>query len=245
MNKSRIIYYKYPFLRSLLNVAARLKGRNATNTNHLTTYREENVMGPLQREEALTIFSLVKMTRPQTIVEFGFHCGHSAFNFIQAIDPTACLYSFDIADESEQIARDYFSHFPNFQFKKKSQADFNKGDVEGRMIDFVLLDASHDLALNKMTWEALAPCLSPTAIVAIHDTGTWVKKFHGEGHRSYAKDEPGNWLNDEEYQHCPDERRFVNWVADSYPEFQVLHLHSLHCIRNGITLIQKQRKLPC
>ena len=49
---------------------------------HLTFY-DELSWGPVQRDEALVLYSLVRAIRPQTVVEIGFLRGDSAFNFLR------------------------------------------------------------------------------------------------------------------------------------------------------------------
>jgi predicted O-methyltransferase YrrM len=51
--------------------------RNKYSLSHLRTF-EEYPAGPIQRDEALLLYALVKTVDPKTIVEFGFLAGHSA-----------------------------------------------------------------------------------------------------------------------------------------------------------------------
>lgn len=211
---------------------------------HLAFYREEDVTGPLQRDEALLLFSLTKVLRPAVIVEFGFHYGHSAFNFLEAVSPACHLYSYDIDDTAERIARERFRRFPNFHFLRKSQADFCAADIGDRRIDLCFLDASHQLELNQATLRKLEGSLSEGAVIIVHDTGTWVKEYFSPIHAKLAVDLPGNWISQSEFQPCKGEREFVNWVLTNCPGFNEIHLHSKRTLRNGMTLIQKSCALP-
>ena len=83
------------------------------------------------------LFSLVRVLRPKVVVEFGFHWGHSSFNFLAALDEDAHLYSFDIAESSNRIAKNYFSHRKNFTFHFKSQTDVAPGDFQHLPIDLI------------------------------------------------------------------------------------------------------------
>jgi predicted O-methyltransferase YrrM len=211
---------------------------------HLAFYREEGVMGPLQRDEALLLFALTRVLRPVVIVEFGFHYGHSAFNFLQAASPACQFYSYDIEDTAEGIARARFQRFQNFHFLRKSQADFCAADIGNRQIDLCFLDASHLLELNQVTFRKLEGSLSEGAVIVVHDTGTWAKEFFSPVHAQQAANTPANWISPTEYQPCKGEREFVNWVLTACPGFSELHLHSNRTLRNGMTLIQKSRPLP-
>ena len=211
---------------------------------HLAFYREEDVMGPLQRDEALLLFSLTKVLRPMVILEFGFHCGHSAFNFLEAAAPACQFYSYDIDDRAERIARERFQRVGNFHFLRKSQADFCAADIGHQPVDLCFLDASHLLELNQATFRKLEGSLAEGAVIVVHDTGTWVKEYFSPAHAQLAADMAGNWLSPTEFQPCKEEREFVNWVLANCPGFSEIHLHSKRTLRNGMTLIQKGGPLP-
>lgn len=200
-------------------------------------------MGPVQQSEALLLFALVKTVVPRTLVEFGFFDGHSAFNFLQAMAADARLFSFDISAETAQIAEADFPKDPRFLFIRKSQTEFCPADIENRMIDFVFIDASHDLQLNQQTFERIYPALSSDAIICIHDTGLWHKDCFEPLHEEIAKQNRSGWVDDCTYAPHNDERRFVNWIADVYPAFQCVHFHSTRVLRHGLSILQRAKKL--
>lgn len=183
------------------------------------------VLGPLLKEDALFLQAIIRMTNPMTLVEFGYFWGNSAKAMLEVMEPTAVLHSFDnTKNPSVPDGR--------FVFHQKSQEQ-----IEGiENIDFVFLDASHDLELNKKTFQKLLPCLSEKAIIAVHDTGTWIggNVFNAD---MGILNKKGEWI------HCPDELDFVNWIMTDYPDFQQIHFHSTKQVRHGITLLQKYVKL--
>ena len=71
---------------------------------HLKDYQED-WSGPIQSDEALFLYSLVRVVRPKTIVEFGFYKGHSAVNFLKAMPYDGILYSFDCAPGAAEDAK--------------------------------------------------------------------------------------------------------------------------------------------
>jgi predicted O-methyltransferase YrrM len=218
----------------------------ALDDSHLLSFREEDI-GPLQRDEALALFALVRVLRPRTIVEFGFLNGHSALNFLLASDPECRVYSFDITEKSEAIARQCLGHEQRFRFTRKSQDEFAPVDIEGRAIDLCFLDASHDLALNHRTFERLLPQLSDRALVAVHDTGLWHRAHLKQTHLDFTVSPVGRglgrWLDADRYQPVVEEREFVNELRQRHPEFAQIHLHSARTHRNGLTLLQKNGPL--
>lgn len=219
-------------------------GRGAfPGTSHLMAYRDKETIGPLQNDEALLLFALVKTVTPKVIVEFGFHKGHSAFNFLQAVDTNTRLYSFDVDPMSKSIAEDAFYSFPNFRYFHKSQTEFDPSDVDDQLIDLVFFDAAHELEMNQETWRLVEPQLAANASILVHDTGNWCRKDFKPVHQILADASPDDWLNEDEFQHQKEEREFVNWIVTEYPDYAMVHFHSLQRIRHGLTLLQRKQLL--
>jgi predicted O-methyltransferase YrrM len=220
--------------------------RSPLDFSHILSFREHQI-GPVHRDEALFLFGLTRMLGPQTIVEFGFMTGHSAFNFLLAGGPECQVFSYDTTDRSEEIARRCLSHFKNFRFIKKSQSDFSPSDIENRKIDLCFVDASHDLAVNLRTFKLIQPHLAEAAIIAVHDTGMWYRKFFRDQHRAFinspAGKATGKWIDSDRYQQAVPERLFVNALLRSHQDFSQIHFHSVYMLRNGITLLQKRGAL--
>lgn len=191
---------------------------------------DEFVIGPIQRDEALLLFALVRVVDPKTLVEFGFYQGHSAINFLKAMSPDARLYSFDISSDSMKAARRINDTRFNFLFK--SQSEFEPSDVDNRTVDLVFFDAAHDFQLNLTTLERLMDSLSERALIVVHDTGIW----HGDLKR--LKTPEGYFLNSG-YIHQPDERMFVNHIKANMNGFEMIHLHCTSKFRHGLTVIQR------
>lgn len=212
------------------------------NISHLAPFREEDAVGPVQRDEAVLLYGAVRAIRPKTVVEIGFLVGDSAFNFLRAMDDDAKLYSFDISPKAQELARELFSHDRRFRFGLLSQDEITERDIDGRNIDMLFLDASHDLALNQRTFEAIESLLAPRALVAIHDTGAWGEDAisspaAGPLPAGWVADEGGRWV-DGGYAHQPEEREFVNWIAETRPQFSQIHFHCTSTLRHGLTMLQ-------
>lgn len=105
----------------------------------------------------------------------------------------------------------------------------------------MFLDGGHDLAVNQATFERLIPLLSDRAVIVVHDTGAIPRSLWPAGHLALAI--TAGWAGDE-FEHQPDERAFVNWLLDCYPEFSQIHLHSRRAFRHGMTLLQRSAPLP-
>jgi predicted O-methyltransferase YrrM len=236
---ARRAFYRSQTLRGVIAAARRPKlRRDLPDLAHLTFFKE-TADGPVQRDEALFLHAVLRVVRPGTVVEIGFLRGHSAFNFLRALDPEGRLYSFDIDPACEKRAQELCGHDARFVFRTRSQDALTREDIDGRLADFVFLDASHDLTLNQATLERLLPLMSPDAILAIHDTGTVPRALVPSRHWLGS---PEGWVGNER-EVVPDERAFVNWLLDQHPEFAQIHFHSSRTLRCGITLVQRATSL--
>lgn len=211
--------------------------------SHLLSYREGEAIGPLQRDEAVALFGVVRTLRPRVVVEFGFFHGHSAFNFLQALSEDALLFSYDVDEDSRRRAESEFAFDRRFAFLAKSQTDFAAEDVGGREVDFVFFDAAHELELNTETFSRILPSLSPAAMIAVHDTGLWNREYFAPIHEQFTREHSGAWHHEDLYAHQPGERAFIDWITETYPEFVAIHLHSTRTLRHGFSLLQRRRKL--
>lgn len=236
----RYLFYRSEGFRTLVGWISVIAGRTQPlKLAHLLAYDDEGAIGPLQQDEAVALFGIVRCLRPITLVEFGFFHGHSAFNFLMAMQEDALLVSYDVDDESALRARVEFAGLRGFQFHHKSQDAFDPSDVGGRPLDFVFFDAAHHLDLNQRTFEKILQHLSPGAMVAIHDTGIWNPAFLQDVHRSFIQEMPTRTTAGGNIIHQPGEREFVEWILAEHPEFQAIHLHSDQTLRHGLTLLQK------
>lgn len=216
------------------------RGIEPPDLAHLSLARDR-IGGPVQRDEALLLHGLLRVLRPKTVIEVGFFRGYSAFNFLRALDHDARLYSFDIDPACVERAAELFGDDPRVTVRQRSQTELTAADLDGRPADFVFLDASHDLALNQVTFERLLPVMAGDAILAVHDTGT-IPRALLEPMNHWALWAPDRWVGDE-CEVMPGERAFINWICDEHPEFARVNLHSRNTLRCGITLLQRGGRL--
>lgn len=183
------------------------------------------ILGPITKEDGDFLKAIIMLTTPKTVVEFGYFMGDSARAILSVLDNEATLHSFDNQKDTDIEDR-------RFIFHKKSQEEIS--DIKD--IDLVFLDASHNLELNKKTFDYLKDNMSEKGIIIVHDTGSWVggNIFN----ISWGKpDKKGNWI------HQPGEVDFVNYVLNEYPNWQQIHLHSNREVRHGMTLLQNKNML--
>ena len=126
----RVIYFRSKLFRYMTRWLVPGK-RLPIDFSHVVSFRDDQT-GTVDRDEALSLVGLTRILFPQTIVEFGFLSGHSALNFMLAAPPDYRVFSYDISDNSEEIARRCLRRFENFRFIKKSQTDFSPSDIDHR-----------------------------------------------------------------------------------------------------------------
>lgn len=240
----RQIFYRSALFQGIVGFFSILLGRTqGMGMSHLLAYRENDAIGPLQRDEAIALFGIVRTVRPKTVVEFGFFHGHSAFNFLQALPADARLFSYDIDVDSIRRAMTEFNFDRRFTFIGKSQTEFAHEDIGNREIDFAFFDAAHELELNIETFKRIVPHLAPEAMVAVHDTGLWHRAHFAPIHETFTREYPGMWKSGDLYAHQPGERAFIDWIVAEHPEFSAIHFHSTGTLRHGFSLLQQKRSL--
>jgi predicted O-methyltransferase YrrM len=239
--RDRPLFHRSRLVRELA-AAARWPSIRATAPDlaHLAFY-DETPSGGIPRDEALLLHAMLRVTRPRVVVEIGFLHGDGAFNLLQALDPEARLYAFDIDPACAAIAQRRFGHDPRFSFARRAQQTLEPADIDDRQAEFVFLDAAHDIVLNQQAFARLLAMMAPTAILAVHDTGAVPSALIPADHP--ARRQLERWVDDA-YEHQPDERAFVNWLLEEHPEFAQIHVHSPYVIRHGLTFLQRTAALP-
>ena len=240
----RQLFYRSSLFQAVVGFFSTLLGRTqGMGMSHLLSYRENDAIGPLQRDEAIALFGIIRTLRPKVVVEFGFFHGHSAFNFLQAMPADAGLYSYDIDADSIRRAKTEFNFDRRFTFIGKSQTEFEPEDIGNQEIDFAFFDAAHELNLNIETFNRIVPYLAAEAIVAIHDTGLWHRDHFAPIHETFTREHPGEWQGKDLYAHQPGERAFIDWIVGQHPGFSAIHFHSTRTLRHGFSLLQRKRPL--
>ena len=194
----------------------------------------ELVLGPIQRSEAIAIYGLLKTIRPLRVVEIGFGEGDSTEALLAGIRdiPGASVTSYDIKVSYPHVNA-LSDKYGNFNFILADQGTL----VINEPIDFLFLDASHDLNLNKSFWENNEHLLGLSAFVVIHDTGIWADGLfddtfmEGFGKRGQLRGVTGR-------VHQPDEVDFVAWLTKERGWTRI-DIGSKNCFRHGFTILQR------
>jgi hypothetical protein len=207
--------------------------------------------GATQIDDLGVLFGIIKETRPKTIVEIGFFHGDGTRAMLSAKDSDASIFSFDPWAGAADGAKALLKLAPDgdFHFFNKYAQNITREDVKNQPVDFVFFDAGHELKDNQAIWASLQNVLADNCVIAVHDTGAWSKKFLDEhkvpADSPWRAGEVRGHGEDQYYLHINqrDERSFINWIHEAYPDYEMINLHSLRYMRNGITLLQRYKTL--
>lgn len=201
----------------------------------------QHVCGPIQDDEALLLFSVVKVMRLRRILEVGGLDGYSARNFLEAMkgDRSSLVYTVDISPVTSLSS--------NHITIQKSVVDLTAADVGNIPLDLIFFDA-HVYTEQMIMFENLQRenIITDSTIIALHDTG-----LHFTINNDYGPRCPvlPLFFNGEGYIHQMVERQMVNELKRRGYDALVLHTQdadrhddSLR-YRHGITIMQKFKPL--
>ena len=173
--------------------------------SHLVQPLEQTVSGPIQDDEALLLYALVRTMRLRRIVEIGGLSGYSARNFLRALacDVETAVYTVDLNPVPSQA--------PNHHTLCKDATLLEGADLHGRPIDLLFFDC-HVFDAQMQTFERLVALgiVTERTVIALHDTGLHPKKF---GDWCYPVEEADGSFG---FVHQAVERRMVNALHGRY-----------------------------
>lgn len=228
--------------------------------------RRQAVIGPMQDDEALLLFAVVRALGVRRILEVGGLNGFTATNFIAATrcHPGARVYTVD----TQTVASVGKYH----RVLQKSAADLVAKDINHTPVDLLLLDCHNFTASVRMLKRILSKrLLSANGIVALHDTGLHAAGLiymPGPGGvtdkvaRGYSANTRGgrSWqashtvdmqpASKKLLMHQPVERLISQWLEkhDAAGAWQRLVVHDDHArgataYRHGLTIMQRKQSL--
>lgn len=180
----------------------------AYDLSHLTQAPDQAVSGPIQDDEALFLFGVVRGRCIRTVLELGGLSGYSATNFLRAVAESpggGKVFTVDL-DPVPKLAP---NHFPI----QKDARDLAIEDVHGEPLGLVFFDC-HDYDAQMAAYAAMvdAGLVTRDTVLALHDTNT-----HPRQTVNWAYATSQGWV------HQPAERRMVNaFRAMGYDAF-LLH----------------------
>jgi predicted O-methyltransferase YrrM len=200
--------------------------------SHPTQPDHQNFFGPIQDDEALFLYSLVRCCRISTILEIGGGTGYSALNFLKSIQyAQGKVYTVDI-NPVPKLAN-------NHKVITKDIKDLKPEDLDNCKIDLIFFDC-HNISQLEIYFKMLqAGIADDQTILILHDTNLHYAPYAKWGH--YVSEEDG-------YAHQPVEVVMANYFKEiGYDVFSIRTNKSKHSeqfpVRHGLSICRKFKKI--
>lgn len=207
------------------------------NLDFLESYNE-TTLGPIQKGEALFLYGLCEMVKPQIVLEVGCLIGQSLRVWTECRVPVIYAVDVIISREVKAIAENYMARNSEaYVFlcnqDMKLPIEFTRG-----IPDLVFVDASHELPDNIQLVKNLLPILKPGALFILHDTGHWHDKHMTEDRHLFIKHYGG--YQDKKtklWVHSPGEKETIAWISKN-TKWERIDLWTTEVARYGLTIFQ-------
>jgi predicted O-methyltransferase YrrM len=200
---------------------------------HLTQPENQNVAGPIQDDEALFLYSIIRGCRLERILEIGGLSGYSANNFLKALSfsKNGILYTCDLNPVPVLGV--------NHKVIIKNALDLTINELDNKPLDLIFFDC-HDMIQMDIYYKFVNNnIINDNTILALHDTNLHYAPYQHCGY--YIEKDNG-------YAHQPVERTMVNIIKSlGYDIFSISTDQSKHSeefpVRHGITVCKKFKTL--
>ena len=204
------------------------------NLDHLTQDDSQKVLGPIQDDEALFLYSIIRGCRMRRIFEIGGGDGYSANNFLNALKYPDCngiVYTCDI-NPVPVLAT-------NHKVIIKNALDLTKEDIDNIPLDMIFFDCHNMFQMKVFNNFVRDGIINDNTVIAFHDTNLHYAPYNVWG--NYIADGDG-------YAHQPVEREMVNILKNiGYDCFSISTTKDKHSenfpFRHGITVCQRFKRL--
>jgi predicted O-methyltransferase YrrM len=196
------------------------------NLAHLIQPPSQAVGGPIQDDEALFLFALIRVMRLRRILELGGLDGYSAKNFCEAVSPDGTVFTVDLNPlnpvDTNHIAL------------RKDARDLTPADVGNEPRDLIFFDChEYDVQWQLYLRLCRSGLLSDKTVLAFHDTNLHPMKILPSCYQV-----EGGWV------HQDAERRMVNkFKRMGYDVFALNTAMTCHDetfpFRHGLTIVTK------
>lgn len=198
----------------------------AYDLGHLTQPDSQEVSGPIQDDEALFFFALIRVMQLKRILEIGGLQGYSARNFCAAVGAKGIVFTVDIQPVPAKA--------PNHVTIQKDARSLAADDIGREPIDLVFFDC-HDYKVQFDCYHHFRreQIVTDDTVLAFHDTNLHPTQTV---HWAYPTEE--GWV------HQDAERRMVNdFKRMGYDIFALntsMKSHGPHLpYRHGVTVAKK------
>lgn len=201
--------------------------------SHLTQHENQNVSGPIQDDEALFLYSIIRGSRLERILEIGGLSGYSAKNFLQALSfsKNGILYTCDL-NPVPILAE-------NHKVIIKNALHLTIDELDNKPLDLIFFDC-HDMIQMDIYYNLVNNnIINDNTILALHDTNLHYAPYQHCG--VYIEKEDG-------FAHQPVERHMINIFKNlGYDIFSISTDSTKHSecfpVRHGISVCKKFKPL--
>lgn len=170
--------------------------------DHLTQDDRQYVFGPIQDDEALFLFALIKVMGIKRVLELGSLSGYSGRNFCWAVGAKGKVYSVDVSTETPKCGDNHVVHH------RLDAKDILPLHIDNEPIDLIFFDC-HDFDASMAAYKSLsnANLIHPRTVLAFHDTN-----LHPENMEPHRGSDNIVWKDEVRIGHIHQvpERRLVN-----------------------------------
>ncbi len=160
--------------------------------SHLTQPSNQVVAGPVQDDEALFLFALIRVMLIRRVLEIGGLSGYSATNFVKAVGPTGVVYTIDI----KRVPKVAENHVPIIMDARL----ITPAAIGDAPLDLVFLDChEYEVQMEMISRLREQNMITDRTVLALHDTN-----LHPRQTAPWAYEIEGGWV------HQVVERRMVN-----------------------------------
>ncbi|MCJ2012559.1 hypothetical protein [Methylobacterium sp. J-076] len=200
------------------------------NLHHLNQPDEQNVVGPIQDDEALVLYATIKCMRIKNVLELGGQTGYSARNFLQAVGDHGSVTTIDM-DHVETLSKNHI-------FIHKNIEDVVAEDLRGLEIGLIFFDC-HDFRRQIDLFKKLKAWGSVTdkTILALHDTNVHPKQIV-----PWSYESADGWIHQTAERLMVTEFNRRGYSEISFHTDNAMHGQSLP-YRHGLTLMQRNKPL--
>lgn len=203
----------------------------AYKLDHLTQPDSQAVVGPIQDDEALFLFALIRVMRLRRVLEIGGLDGYSARNWCEAVGPGGKVYTIDL-NPLKPVAANHVTI--------KGDARHLNASHLGEPLDLIffdchVFDAQTDMLRNLQA----GGIVTERTLLAFHDTNLHPTKGNGI---HWGREIEGQWMHQDVERRMVNELHAMGWDALVLGTTPERHDASLPA-RHGLVVMQRFRAL--
>ena len=198
--------------------------------SHLVQPSNQDVSGPIQDDEALFLFALIRVMRIRRVLEIGGLSGYSATNFVRAVGSGGTVYTIDI----KRVPKIAPNHVPIIMDARNITADV----VDHLPLDLLFFDCHvFEVQMEMLSRLSDSGMITDRTVLAFHDTN-----LHPVKKAAWSYQIEGGWVHQAVERRMVNELRERGYDAISLDTSPELHGPDLP-VRHGLTIMKIFRPL--